>query len=64
MDINATTTYNRITSRLGRVRVYAHVNEDDAIAIAAKVAPHNFVTDTGADWSDDYDCWVVPVYLP
>lgn len=52
------------TSYQGWMKVYVNVNEDTAINIARRSAPEGWVTDTGAEWSEDYGCWLVDVYLP
>ena len=57
------TEFRRRTLRLGWVRVYGNYNEDTAITIARHFVPKGWDVDTGADWSDDYGCWVVPAYV-
>lgn len=59
-----TAVYARRTQHLGWMKIYAEVNEDTAIMIAARTCPAGFVTDTGAEKSADYGCWIVPVYRP
>lgn len=57
-------TFARRTRFLGWMKIAANVNEDTAIMIAGRTCPKGWVADTGAEWSDDFDCWVVPVYMP
>lgn len=62
--MNATVKFIPRTQFIGWVRVTGQMNEDTAIRIADAHAPRRWVADTGAEWSDDYDAWLVPVYLP
>ena len=61
---SASVTFIPRTRFIGWVRVNGNMNEDTAIRIAGRCAPPRWVTDTGAEWSDDYDAWLVPVFLP
>jgi hypothetical protein len=31
---------------------------------ARRTCPPGWVADTGAEWSEDFQHWVVPVYMP
>lgn len=62
--INTTVTFIPRTRFIGWVRVTGQMPADTAIRIADRFAPRRWVTDTAAEWSDDYNAWLVPVFLP
>ena len=67
MNTNTSTTsrqtqFNRIGTCFGEVSVYGTYNEDEAITIAKQFIPKGWTVDTGADWSDDLQCWIVPAF--
>ena len=61
---NVSVTFIPRTQFIGWVRVTGRINEDTAIRIANAHAPKRWIADTGAEWSDAYDAWLVPVFLP
>jgi len=61
---SASVTFIPRTRCIGWVRVSGEMNEDTAVRIAGRFAPPRWVADTGAEWSDDYSAWLVPVFLP
>ena len=62
--MSTTVTFIPRTRSIGWVRVTGEMPARVAIQVAARYAPPRWRTDTAAEWSEDYDAWLVPVYLP
>lgn len=59
MTNTTATKFMRLTRTRGYAKVDFRYNEDEAIRLAQSVAPLGWIADTGANWCEHNDCWIV-----